>query len=103
MIRMNIEAGEKIRESRTGTIVSVQICPGPRAPMRILKAAPLVENRGIAGDRHARANGSRQVLMIEEETLRDLNIPIGAVKENITTRGIDLMSLPEKTRLHIGE
>ncbi len=91
------------QSNNVGAVVSVQICPGHRAPMRMLGSAQVVENRGIVGDRHARANGSRQVLLIEEETLRELDIPIGAVKENITTRGIELMRLSKGTRVQVGE
>ena len=48
-------------------------------------------------------DSSRQVLLMEQETCVEYGFPIGAVRENITTRGIDLMSLPKKTRLQIGE
>jgi len=43
------------------------------------------------------------VLLIEEETLEALGLQPGVVKENITTRGIDLTSLPVDTRLLLGD
>lgn len=87
----------------TGVVVSIQICPAHRAPMRRLETVRALENLGLEGDRHAVPDGLRQVLLIEEETLNRLDVPIGAVKENITTRGIPLMRLPQGTRLQIGE
>jgi MOSC domain-containing protein YiiM len=50
----------------------------------------------------------RQVHLIHEELLDELNaagfrLAPGAIGENITTRGIDLLALPSGTRLHIGD
>ena len=89
-------------ESRP-TVAGLQICPGTRQPMKPLDAVRAVENMGLEGDRHAKPDSHRQVLLIEAETLEKLGLRVGQVKENITTRGIALMSLPAGTRLHIGE
>jgi len=50
----------------------------------------------------------RQVHLIHAELLDELNaagfrLAPGAIGENITTRGIDLLALPQGTRLHIGD
>jgi MOSC domain-containing protein YiiM len=50
----------------------------------------------------------RQVHLFHEESLDELNaagfrLTPGAIGENITTRGIDLLALPLGTRLHIGD
>jgi hypothetical protein len=91
-----------VRTNSTALVVSLQICPAHRAPMQKRETVRALENLGLEGDRHAVPDGSRQVLLIEEETLDRLAIPIGAVKENITTRGIELMHLAQGTRLQIG-
>lgn len=65
-------------------------------------SAELVANLGLRGDVHALPDSSRQVLLIERETLEALGLEPGAVKENITTEGIRLMDLPAKTRIGIG-
>lgn len=83
-------------------VVNLQICPAPRAPMQPVDAVRAVENRGLEGDRHAAPDSTRQVLLIEAETLERMGLASGAVKENITTRGIELMALAIGTRLHIG-
>jgi MOSC domain-containing protein YiiM len=62
-----------------------------------------VENRGFEGCVHARLGGTRQVLLMAMETLEELDVAPGAVKENITTRGIELRALQAGERLRIGE
>lgn len=85
-----------------GTIASLQICPEHRAPMQLKATLRFVEDCGIEGDRHAHAGGSRQVLLMDEETLADLGLEAGMVKENITTRGLALGALTPGTRLRVG-
>jgi MOSC domain-containing protein YiiM len=50
----------------------------------------------------------RQVHLLHEELLDELNsagfqLAPGAIGENITTRGVDLLALPRGSRLHIGK
>jgi MOSC domain-containing protein YiiM len=90
-------------DSRAGVVISLQLCPAHRAPMQPVNPARALENLGIEGDRHALPDGKRQVLLMPVEVLDQLDVPIGAVKENITTRGIDLNRLALGTRLQIGE
>jgi MOSC domain-containing protein YiiM len=87
----------------TGTIVSIQLCPGHRKPMTPVDSAELVGNLGLKDDVHAIADSSRQVLLLEKETLDAMGLEIGLVKENITTAGLPLMDLPHKTRLRLGD
>ena len=86
-----------------GMIISLQICPGHRAPMQFKNALRALADLGLEGDDHAHPNGSRQVLFMDEETLTRLKLKPGIIRENITTRGIDLKSLPPKTRVRVGE
>jgi MOSC domain-containing protein YiiM len=85
------------------TVANLQLCPGNRLPMASVTSAKAIENLGLEGDRHAKADSKRQVLLIEAETLEKLGLRAGDVRENITTRGIALMELPIGTRLRIGE
>lgn len=71
--------------------------------MEPVDPAVFVTAHGLEGDRHARAGSRRQVLLIEQETLEAMRLKPGIVKENVTTRGIDLTSLPPDARLAIGE
>ena len=66
----------------------------------------LRENYGIIGDAHA-GDWHRQVSLLAQESIdkmRELGLEVGAgdFAENITTRGMDLVSLPVGTRLGIG-
>ena len=85
------------------TVANLQLSPGNRLPMKPVTSAKAIENLGLEGDRHAKADSKRQVLLIEAETLDKLGLRAGQVRENITTRGIALMNLPLGTRLRIGE
>jgi len=91
------------KDRSSGRILSIQLCPGHRKPMDQVGSAEAIENLGLKGDRHALPDSSRQILMIEQETLDELALSPGAVKENITTGGIVLMNLPHKERLLIGK
>jgi MOSC domain-containing protein YiiM len=84
-------------------VIGLWICPGHREAMRPVASAQAVENFGLEGDHHAKADSKRQVLFIESETLDKLGLQHGDVKENITTRGITLMGLPVGARLRAGE
>ncbi len=71
--------------------------------MKPVDPAVLVADHGLEGCRHAKAKSRRQVLLIEQETLEVLRLAPGTVKENITTQGIDLTSLPVETRVFLGD
>jgi MOSC domain-containing protein YiiM len=85
-----------------GTVVSVQRCPGYRKPMQVVEETEVIMNLGIKNDVHALPDSSRQVLLLEKETLDTLGLQPGEVKENITTTGIQLMMLKHHDRLKIG-
>ncbi len=85
-----------------GVVVRLQLCVQARGPMEQVSVAHASENYGLEGDRHAMPDSARQVLLFEQETCAEYDFPLGALRENITTRGIALMSLPQGTRLHIG-
>ncbi|HIJ86974.1 MAG TPA: MOSC domain-containing protein [Desulfuromonadales bacterium] len=67
----------------------------------------LRENHGIVGDAHA-GDWHRQVSLLAQESIdkmRALGLDVGAgdFAENITTSGIDLVSLPIGSHLQIGK
>lgn len=70
-------------------------------------AVDLLVNHGIAGDAHA-GDWHRQVSLLAEESIDKmralgLNVNAGDFAENITTRGINLVSLPVGSLLQVGE
>ncbi len=86
-----------------GKVVGLQLCAEKNQPVLPVATAHAIENLGLQGDRHAKPDSKRQVLLIEAETLEKLELHVGDVRENITTRGIDLMKLPAGTQLAVGE
>ena len=77
--------------------------PKRRIAMEELGEARVVENAGFDGCAHARPGGKRQVLLIDVETLRAMELAPGMVRENITTEGLDVNALKIGQRLRVGE
>ncbi len=96
-------AFEPQNQADSPVVVSLQVCPAHRAPMEKRQSVRAVTNMGLEGDRHARPDVPRQVLLVEQEVLDKFGLPAGEVKENITTRGIGLMRLGEGTRIKVGD
>lgn len=71
-------------------------------PVREDEEVFAIENKGFRDCIHGRGGSSRQVLLMDWETLDEFGIAPGRVKENITTRGVALAALPRGQRLHIG-
>lgn len=66
------------------------------------------ENYGIIGDAHSSSDTHRQISLLAIESINKmrelgLNVNPGDFAENLTTRGIDLVSLPVGTKLSVGE
>ncbi len=76
--------------------------PKKRAPMEELAEVVVAEDFGLEGCAHARP-GKRQVLLMDEETLRSFGLAPGIVRENVTTEGLDVNGLKVGQRLKIGE
>ncbi len=68
----------------------------------------LTAEYGIEGDAHASSEWHRQVSLLALESIqkmRDMGLDVspGDFAENITTQGIDLVSLPVGTKILIGD
>ena len=72
-------------------------------PMREFDEVFAIENKGLRDCLHGRSGSSRQVLVMDHETLEEFGIAPGRARENITTRGIRLGNLSLGQRLRIGE
>jgi MOSC domain-containing protein YiiM len=68
----------------------------------------LKEEFGVIGDAHADCTTHRQVSLLAEESIdkmraKGFDLKWGDFAENITTRGIELTTLPLGTRLQVGK
>lgn len=87
----------------------VAVCTSPKKGMRKKNVgeALLVVEHGIEGDAHV-GEWHRQVSLLALESIekmRQMGLKVGPgdFAENLTTEGIDLVSLPIGTKLKIGE
>lgn len=62
-----------------------------------------VKDFGIAEDSHAKDGNSRQVLLIDYETLDRLDLGPGVIKENITISGLSFQEILTSDLLSIGD
>jgi len=75
---------------------------------KIIAEGELREDYGLAGDAHADGNTHRQVSLLAIESINKIlslgfDVGPGDFAENLTTEGIDLMSLPVGTHIFIGD
>lgn len=90
----------------TPRIVSVNISEKTGEKKHNIDCSAVVAEHGLADDAHA-GEWHRQVSLLATESidkmrLMGLDVWPGDFAENLTTQGIDLVSLPEGTRLRVG-
>jgi MOSC domain-containing protein YiiM len=105
-----------------GRIVAVSSRAQHHFSKTVMPSIRLVAGLGVAGDAHQGMTvkhrsrvardptqpNLRQVHLLHQEILDELNargfeLSAGAIGENVTTRGVDLLALPRGTRLAMGE
>ena len=84
-------------------IVALHVTSARRAPLTPLARARLVEETGVEGDRHAKQDSRRQVLLVEQEVLDRFQLSPGDLREQVTVAGLDLNALPFGTRVRAGD
>lgn len=91
-----------------GKIVSVNISEKKGVRKKPVEDADVRTDYGIEGDGHASSDWHRQVSLLAIESIqkmrdKGLDVHPGDFAENITTEGVDLVSLPLGTRIAVGE
>lgn len=76
--------------------------PKRRLSMEEVETVEVVADLGFAACAHARKGGSRQVLLVDKETLEAMELHPGIIRENITTEGLNVNGLALGQRLRIG-
>jgi len=90
----------------TGSVLAVCISLNKGERKIPAPSVELVVGHGIAGDAHA-GDWHRQVSLLAQESIdkmraMGLSVSAGDFAENITTTGIDLVSLPVGSKLSLG-
>lgn len=73
-----------------------------RLPMEETLEVRALADSGLEGCAHARTRSPRQVLLMDSETLELMELSPGIIRENITTRGINVNGLDAGQRLQVG-
>ena len=95
------------QKTQTGKILAISISDKKGARKNNVDSATLKEDFGIVGDAHA-GTKNRQVSLLAQESIekmkaKGLKVKAGDFAENITTEGLDLLSLKIGDRLKINE
>ena len=77
--------------------------PKKYVPMEELREARILPDFGLEGCAHAQAGSSRQLLLVDRETLEAMELTPGILRENITTHGLNVNSLKIGQHLRIGD
>jgi cyclic pyranopterin phosphate synthase len=98
--------------TRTGTILSINVSETTGVQKTPVNEVELKEEWGIVGDAHAGlldnpTYAHRQVSLLAQESIdkmirKGLDVSAGSFAENITTEGLDLVSLPVGTTITAG-
>ena len=91
----------------TGVVISVNISDKKGVRKKPVDEIRVKTDYGIEGDAHASGEWHRQVSLLALESIKKmqekgLDVKPGDFAENITTEGLDLVSLPLGTTIHIG-
>ena len=86
------------------------VCVSEKTGMRKknIGGGVLVENLGLQDDAHADSSTHRQVSLLAMESIKKmwdlgLKVSVGDFAENITTEGLDLLSLPVGSKIKLGD
>jgi MOSC domain-containing protein YiiM len=86
-----------------GTITALHIARVKGTPSDPVQQATALSGRGLEGDRSCNPDNTRQVLVMDRETLADLELEPGQIKENLTTSGLDLSQVEGGQVLFVGD
>ena len=82
-----------------GRVVNLYLCRERQQPVTPVQEATALSDLGLEGDKRAIKGSARQVLVMDIETLRELDLSPGTIKENITVEGLDLSSVGDQVTL----
>ncbi|BAO92299.1 MOSC domain-containing protein [Caballeronia cordobensis] len=94
---------------KPGRVIWIGLRVSRRAPLQVVESALALAGAGLDGDHYSRRDGSRQVTLIQAESLRAIashlgleEVSPGGLRRNIVTSGINLNALKDR-RFRIGD
>ena len=95
------------QDSLKGTIRAVCISSKKSVRKKNIGSGVLIENFGLDGDAHGDTVTHRQISLLALESIKKmqemgLRVGEGDFAENLTTEGINLLSIPLGTKIRIG-
>ena len=88
---------------QNGNITALHIARVKGTPSDPVDTATLIAGSGIEGDRSCNPENTRQVLVMDQETLEKFDLDPGQIKENITTSGLDISTTQSGQVLFVGD
>ncbi|MDG3547442.1 MOSC domain-containing protein [Methanobacterium formicicum] len=94
-------------KTESGRIVAVCTSPQKQTRKINIQEGVVKENHGLMGDAHSSSLTHRQVSLLAQESIdkmKDLGLDVhpGDFAENITTIGIELVTIPLGSRIQVG-
>ena len=89
--------------AQQGTITNIHLARVKETPSDPVQEATALSGKGLEGDRSCKEGNVRQVLFMDKETLDELELRPGQIKENITTTGLDLSQAQAGQVFFIGD
>jgi MOSC domain-containing protein YiiM len=94
--------------NKSGKIIAVCRSDTKGVCKDIVSEGQFTENFGMVTDAHASSATHRQVSLLANESINKmrkmgLDLKSGAFAENLTTEGIDLVSIPVGTKVKVGK
>ena len=89
--------------SETGKIVDIRLNIASREPMSVVERAEVKAGEGLVGDRHAKRESSRQILLMDRAIMDALEVEPGQLRENMTIEGLSLFDLEKGQKLRVGD
>ena len=86
-----------------GAITDLHIARVKGTPSDPVQEATAISAQGLEGDRSCNVRNARQVLVMDKETLEHFELVPGQIKENITTKGLDLSEAQPGQVFFIGD
>ncbi len=91
----------------SGRIISINISKKKGMRKNSVNKVFIKDNYGIEGDAHASSEWHRQISLLSVESIKKmqdlgLDVDSGDFAENITTKGLDLLSIPIGTKIILG-